>query len=47
MATNTLQKSAMLFLFSPDVTVIFDAESDGEAIYTAHRQAAEDFAPAK
>ncbi|MUK93416.1 hypothetical protein GNP80_13340 [Aliivibrio fischeri] len=36
-----------VLLFSPDVTVIFDAESDGEAIYTAHRQAAEDFAPAK
>lgn len=36
-----------VILFSPDVTIIFDAESDGEAIYTAHRQAAEDFAPAK
>ena len=36
-----------VLLFSPDVTVIFDAESDGEAIYTAHRQAAADFAPAK
>lgn len=36
-----------VLLFSPDVTVIFDAESDGEAIYTAHRLAAEDFAPAK
>ncbi|HIF9259481.1 TPA: hypothetical protein ACX6RA_002568 [Photobacterium damselae] len=36
-----------VILFSPDVTVIFDAESDGEAIYTAHRQASEDFAPAK
>ena len=36
-----------VILFSADVKVIFDAESDGEAIYTAHRQAAEDFAPAK
>lgn len=36
-----------VLLFSPDVTVIFDAESNGEAIYTAHRLAAEDFAPAK
>lgn len=36
-----------VILFSPDVTVIFDAESDGEAIYTAHRAAAADFAPAK
>ncbi|MCD9515628.1 hypothetical protein [Photobacterium carnosum] len=36
-----------VILFSPDVKVIFDAESDGEAIYTAHRLAAEDFAPAK
>ncbi|MGF1879183.1 cupin domain-containing protein [Photobacterium frigidiphilum] len=36
-----------VILFSPDVKVIFDAESDGEAIYTAHRQAAADFAPAK
>lgn len=34
-----------VLLFSPDVTVIFDAESDGEAIYTAHRAAAADFAP--
>lgn len=29
-----------VLLFSPDVTVIFDTESDGEAIYTAHRQVA-------
>ncbi|PST85510.1 hypothetical protein C9I86_18550 [Photobacterium sp. NCIMB 13483] len=36
-----------VILFSPDVTVIFDAESDGEAIYTAHRPAAADFAPAQ
>ncbi|WP_297404388.1 hypothetical protein [uncultured Cetobacterium sp.] len=36
-----------VILFSPNVKVIFDAESDGEAIYTAHRQAAADFAPAK
>ena len=36
-----------VILFSPDVTVIFDAESDGEAIYTAHREASEEFAPAK
>ena len=36
-----------ILLFSPDVTVIFDAESDGEAIYTAHRQASSDFAPAQ
>ncbi|BCV35626.1 hypothetical protein [Shewanella sp. BJSY2023SW001] len=34
-----------VILFSPDVTVIFDAESDGEAIYTAHRKAASEFAP--
>ena len=36
-----------VLLFIPDVKVIFDAESDGEAIYTAHRPAAADFAPAK
>lgn len=36
-----------VILFSADVTVIFDAESDGEAIYTAHRAAAADFAPVK
>ncbi|SKA18407.1 hypothetical protein [Photobacterium toruni] len=36
-----------VILFTPDVKVIFDAESDGEAIYTAHRPAAADFAPAK
>ena len=36
-----------VILFAPDVKVIFDAESDGEAIYTAHRLAAEDFVPAK
>ncbi|MGF1687093.1 hypothetical protein L4C36_10400 [Photobacterium japonica] len=36
-----------VILFSPDVNVIFDAESDGEAIYTAHRKAAPDFAPVK
>ena len=35
-----------VLLFSPDVTVIFDAESDGEAIYTAHRNADPSFAPA-
>ncbi|PKH09285.1 hypothetical protein [Moritella sp. Urea-trap-13] len=35
-----------VILFSPDVTVIFDAESDGEAIYTAHRNADASFAPA-
>ncbi|MFK0571265.1 hypothetical protein [Endozoicomonas sp.] len=34
-----------ILLFSPDVTVIFDGESDGEAIYTAHREASADFAP--
>ena len=32
-------------LFTPNVTVIFDAESDGEAVYTAHRTAANMFAP--
>lgn len=32
-------------LFTPNVPVIFDAESDGEAIYTAHRTAASMFAP--
>ncbi|MEC6816804.1 hypothetical protein VXS05_17415 [Photobacterium toruni] len=36
-----------VILFTPDVKVIFDAESDGEAIYTAHRPAAADFAPEK
>ena len=36
-----------VILFSPDVKVIFGAESDGEAIYTAHRAAAADFAPAQ
>ncbi|KXO14339.1 hypothetical protein AKG98_418 [Moritella sp. JT01] len=35
-----------VILFSPNVTVIFDAESDGEAIYTAHRNADSSFAPA-
>ena len=35
-----------VIIFSPDVTVIFDAESDGEAIYTAHRSADASFAPA-
>ena len=35
-----------VILFSPNVTVIFDAESDGEAIYTAHRNADASFAPA-
>ncbi|SQD78229.1 conserved protein of unknown function [Moritella yayanosii] len=35
-----------VLLFSPDVTVIFDAESDGEAIYTAHRNADPSFSPA-
>ena len=35
-----------VLLFSPDVTVIFDAESDGEAIYTAHRNAEPSFSPA-
>jgi uncharacterized cupin superfamily protein len=34
-----------VILFSPNVSVIFDAESDGEAIYTAHRKAAPEFAP--
>ncbi|WP_087038462.1 cupin domain-containing protein [Oceanisphaera profunda] len=32
-------------LFTPNVTVIFDGESDGEAVYTAHRTAADMFAP--
>jgi len=35
-----------VLVFSPYVTVIFDAESDGEAIYTAHRNADSSFAPA-
>jgi|TARA_R110000851_G_scaffold4900_5_gene20611 uncharacterized cupin superfamily protein len=34
-----------VIVFSADVAVIFDAESDGEAIYTAHRKAATEFAP--
>ncbi|EAS45776.1 hypothetical protein C9J48_06285 [Photobacterium profundum] len=34
-----------VILFSSNVSVIFDAESDGEAIYTAHRKAAPEFAP--
>ncbi|MGF1862106.1 hypothetical protein [Photobacterium profundum] len=34
-----------VILFSPNVSVIFDAESDGEAIYTAHRKAAPEFSP--
>ena len=34
-----------VILFSPNVSVIFDAESDGEAIYTAHRKVAPEFAP--
>ncbi len=32
-------------LFTPNVPVIFDAESDGEAVYTAHRTGASMFAP--
>ena len=36
-----------VILFSPNVKVVFDAESDGEAIYTAHRKASVDFAPVK
>ena len=35
-----------VLLFSPYTVVIFDAESDGEAIYTAHRSADASFAPA-
>jgi len=35
-----------VLLFSPYTVVIFDAESDGEAIYTAHRNADSSFAPA-
>ena len=35
-----------VLLFSPYTVVIFDAESDGEAIYTAHRNADASFAPA-
>jgi uncharacterized cupin superfamily protein len=26
-----------VFIFTPDTTVVFDGESDGEAIYTGHR----------
>lgn len=33
-----------VILFTPNVTVIFDGESDGEAIYTAHRDADASFA---
>ena len=32
-------------LFTPNVPVIFDGESDGEAVYTAHRTAEPMFAP--
>jgi len=35
-----------VLLFSPYTVVIFDAESNGEAIYTAHRNADSSFAPA-
>ncbi|MFT7682767.1 MAG: putative cupin superfamily protein [Moritella dasanensis] len=35
-----------VLLFSPHTVVIFDAESNGEAIYTAHRNADASFAPA-
>ena len=35
-----------VLLFSPYTVVIFDAESNGEAIYTAHRYADASFAPA-
>ncbi|MBL1418104.1 MAG: hypothetical protein COA76_07675 [Moritella sp.] len=35
-----------VLLFSPYTIVIFDAESDGEAIYTAHRNADPSFSPA-
>ncbi|WP_392340674.1 hypothetical protein [Moritella marina] len=34
-----------VLLFSPYTVVIFDAESNGEAIYTAHRSADASFAP--
>ena len=34
-----------VLLFSPYTVVIFDAESDGEAIYTAHRNADASFSP--
>ncbi|WP_010199104.1 hypothetical protein [Psychrobacter sp. PAMC 21119] len=34
-----------ILLFTPNVTVIFDGESDGEAVYTAHRSADNMFAP--
>jgi len=35
-----------VLLFSPYTIVIFDAESDGESIYTAHRKADASFTPA-
>ncbi|KZX55744.1 hypothetical protein A3712_05440 [Vibrio sp. HI00D65] len=34
-----------VIIFSADVKVIFDGESNGEAIYTAHRKADVDFLP--
>lgn len=36
-----------VILFSAEVKVIFDGESNGEAIYTAHRKADENFLPKK
>ncbi|MET4696443.1 cupin domain-containing protein [Endozoicomonas lisbonensis] len=33
-----------VIVFSPDVTVYFDGESDGEAIYIGHRELDQDFA---
>lgn len=32
-----------VFIFSPETTVIFDGESNGDAIYTAHRLPEPDF----
>jgi uncharacterized cupin superfamily protein len=43
--TKYIAEVGDVILFSPNVTVIFDAESDGEAIYTAHRNADASFAP--
>src|SRR4051812_29592658 len=32
-----VEEEGDVFVFSPTTTVIFDAESDGDAFYTAHR----------
>ncbi|WNS78014.1 cupin domain-containing protein [Domibacillus sp. DTU_2020_1001157_1_SI_ALB_TIR_016] len=35
--TKFVAEAGDVLIFSPETTVVFDKESDGEAIYTAHR----------